>query len=195
MSLRVVADSTASDRDHLTIERHGQPLSRRGLLEALATDASFRAFFDATLSARRFPSFFWEMPPFSDATQHRKAEMVVIEARALASLRPDRESFAAQFDAARGAPTTVFTNLGGDATLVVPTPMGEPSAYGHLASFCRTAPAAQRDALWESVGTTALGQQGPRALWISTAGLGVAWLHVRLDARPKYYRHTPFTAV
>jgi hypothetical protein len=26
-----------------------------------------------------------------------------------------------------------------------------------------------------------------RPVWLSTAGAGVAWLHVRLDDRPKYY--------
>lgn len=28
---------------------------------------------------------------------------------------------------------------------------------------------------------------GVRPVWLSTAGMGVSWLHVRLDARPKYY--------
>ena len=28
--------------------------------------------------------------------------------------------------------------------------------------------------------------------WLSTAGMGVAWLHVRLDQRPKYYAHRPY---
>ncbi len=194
MSLRLVVLPGAPDREHLKIERHGQTLTRRGLLEALAEDASVRAFFDATLAARRFASFFWEMPPLSDATAERDAEMVIVEARALAAVRPDEHSFAAQFAAARPAPVTAFTNLGADATLIVPTPISEPTAYGHLAAFCRMAPASQRDALWQLVGQTATRQQGPRPLWISTAGLGVAWLHVRLDARPKYYRHAPFAS-
>ena len=30
---------------------------------------------------------------------------------------------------------------------------------------------------------------GARPVWLSTAGGGVDWLHVRLDDRPKYYRH------
>jgi hypothetical protein len=30
-------------------------------------------------------------------------------------------------------------------------------------------------------------------VWLSTAGAGVAWLHVRLDDRPKYYSHRPYT--
>ena len=29
-------------------------------------------------------------------------------------------------------------------------------------------------------------------LWVSTCGLGVYWLHVRLDSFPKYYRYAPY---
>lgn len=29
-------------------------------------------------------------------------------------------------------------------------------------------------------------------VWISTSGLGVPWLHVRIDDRPKYYQHAPY---
>jgi hypothetical protein len=29
-------------------------------------------------------------------------------------------------------------------------------------------------------------------IWLSTAGMGVAWLHIRLDERPKYYSHKPY---
>ncbi len=35
---------------------------------------------------------------------------------------------------------------------------------------------------------------GDRPTWLSTAGHGVAWLHVRLDTRPKYYRYTPYVS-
>ena len=34
-----------------------------------------------------------------------------------------------------------------------------------------------------------------RPLWLSTNGLGVAWLHARIDARPKYYSHRPYRAL
>ena len=40
-----------------------------------------------------------------------------------------------------------FANRGGDAILVVPCPLVEPSAYGHLAAFVRLAPERQRQAL------------------------------------------------
>jgi len=31
-----------------------------------------------------------------------------------------------------------------------------------------------------------------KRVWLSTAGMGVSWLHVRLDDRPKYYGHRPY---
>jgi hypothetical protein len=32
----------------------------------------------------------------------------------------------------------------------------------------------------------------PAVNWLSTAGMGVPWLHVRLDDRPKDYGHRPY---
>ena len=47
-------------------------------------------------------------------------------------------------------------------------------------------------ALWRTVGEAVSERITDRPLWLSTAGGGVAWLHVRLDSRPKYYGHTPY---
>jgi hypothetical protein len=33
---------------------------------------------------------------------------------------------------------------------------------------------------------------GVRPVWLSTAGAGVPWLHLRLDDRPRYYGFAPF---
>jgi hypothetical protein len=95
------------------------------------------------------------------------------------------------------APVTVFPNLRGDAMLVVPTPTGDPAPYLHLASFVRRAPPAQVDALFAAVGQALCDVRSRRraTIWLSTAGLGVDWLHVRLDSRPKYYRHAPYKSL
>ena len=85
------------------------------------------------------------------------------------------------------AEVVTFANLGRDAILVVPCPVAEFSAYGHLAAFVRFAPEQQRHALWKSVGAAMAGRVGAKPVWLSTAGAGVSWLHVRLDDRPKYY--------
>jgi len=76
--------------------------------------------------------------------------------------------------------------------LVVPRPLGQPSAYGHIASFVREAPEAQKHLLWRLVGSLMEHQLGRDPVWLSTAGAGVSWLHVRMDQRPKYYGHAPY---
>jgi hypothetical protein len=53
---------------------------------------------------------------------------------------------------------------------------------------------AQQRALWQSVGEAMSRRIGARPVWLSTAGAGVAWLHVRLDDRPKYYGYAPYRA-
>jgi len=116
-----------------------------------------------------------------------------MDARGLDRMRPDPSAFAEHF----GSQTDVvtFDNLGGDATMIVPCPRdpsGRVDAYGHLTSFLREAPAPQRDALWREVGRAARARLGDRPSWINTAGFGVAWLHVRLDSQPKYYRFDPY---
>lgn len=85
-----------------------------------------------------------------------------------------------------------FPNLGRDATLVVPCPLADHSAYGHLAAFVRHAPEHQRDALWQAVGEAMANRVSKRPVWLNTAGAGVSWLHVRLDNRPKYYGYAPY---
>ena len=76
--------------------------------------------------------------------------------------------------------------------MAVPCPIGPASAYGHLAAFARLAPASQQDALWRSLGDAMARRIGDRPVWLSTAGGGVSWLHVRLDDRPKYYGYEPY---
>jgi hypothetical protein len=77
--------------------------------------------------------------------------------------------------------------------LVAPAPRGPAPAYGHLAAFTRRASAAQNHALWRTVGVVLERQIGAEPVWLSTAGGGVSWLHVRLDTRPKYYGFHPYT--
>jgi hypothetical protein len=124
------------------------------------------------------------------ATPDRPFEFVVSDEPGLIG-RVDAEAFAEHFPGAAGGVVS-FANLGGDAVLVVPCPGGSESAYGHLAAFVRHAPDEQRHALWAAVGRALAARLGAKPVWVSTAGMGVPWLHVRLDDRPKYYRHAPY---
>lgn len=56
----------------------------------------------------------------------------------------------------------------------------------------RQAPEPQKHALWQRVGAAMQRRLSAKPVWLSTAGAGVPWLHVRLDDRPKYYGHAPY---
>lgn len=75
-------------------------------------------------------------------------------------------------------------------------PPGE-ADYPHLSAFVRRAPAARVDALWTAVGEGVQQWLESRRgrLWVSTAGLGVYWLHIRLDSRPKYVKWGPYRSL
>jgi hypothetical protein len=133
------------------------------------------------------PGFFWEMPALRAATHDEPYECVLLPAPGLARATPDRFVFAEKFAAQPDGGVIVFPNLGGDATLVVPRPLAADTACCHIAAFVRLAPVDQQHELLRVLATTAMTAIGDAPLWLSTSGLGVAWLHVRLDARPKYY--------
>lgn len=169
-------------------------LSFRRLFEALAADTGFADWYTRTLSAFDAQAFYWEHPPLTRQTLDDEAEFVLLEAPTLARLEPEREPFASHFVDCPREGVVSFPNLGGDAWLVVPCPLAGNDAYPHLAAFVRRAPADQVRALWRVTAATALERASETPFWLSTAGTGVAWLHVRFDDRPKYYRYSPYTS-
>lgn len=185
--------AVVTTRDRLTHHRvtcGGTQMSVAEALARLTDDEAFRAFVNDALARSAFATFRWETPPLTRATASRPFEFVVIDAPELAGRAPDARAFAEHFD--DDADVVTFANLGGDATLVAPTPRTEPAACVDLAAFVRGAPADARHALWREVATAVTRRLGYAPLWLNTAGDGVAWLHVRLDARPKYYRHADY---
>jgi hypothetical protein len=171
------------------IEHDSEPVSYAEVLELWQGDEDgFRALFSSLLAEAPYRAYFWETPPITRSTVARGFEFVLVESPLLAGSAPDPEAFAGPFEAAgTGADVAAFANLGGDAFLVAPRPRTPDDTYPHLAAFVRTAPTAQRQAFWRAVGAAASDRLSDRPLWLSTNGLGVAWLHVRLDSRPKYY--------
>lgn len=155
------------------------------------TDARFRKFFNQLLADAPFEAFFWETPPLTRTSLDQPFECVIVNSPALAGVDADRAAFAAYFDSASDT-VTDFPNLGRDALLVAPCPQGPEQVYPHLAAFVRDGPVAQQQALWQRVGECVAGRLTDRPLWVSTSGLGIYWLHVRLDSFPKYYTWRPY---
>ena len=169
------------------------PLPYRAFIELLRGDDEFTDWYTDLLVSSGLDAFYWELPPVTRKSFEQDAEFVLIDAPVLATLQPEPAPFREYFDAAPDDNVLVFPNLGGDALLVVPRPLGAVGAYPHLAAFLRRGPALQVRELWRRAAETVYQNVTSTPRWLSTAGLGVAWLHVRLDTRPKYYSHMPYT--
>jgi hypothetical protein len=177
---------------HYRILEDGDPLSFRRFFELLAADEQFENWYCEELAAFEAAAFYWELPPLTSRALEQDAEFVLIEAPMLVRFPPEQAPFAKHFEKAPDEAVIVFPNLGGDAVLVVPCPRGPDDHYPHLAAFIRAASKQQVRTLWHRTARELLRSIGDRPIWLSTAGGGVAWLHMRLDSRPKYYSHAPY---
>ena len=178
----------------MRVRWQGASISTGTTLELCRSDDEFRAQLIGILAGAPFEAYFWETPPLTASTLGRPFEFVLSDAPALARAAPDLDAFRQHFESDTDHDgVVVFENLGRDATLVVPRPLAPAEIYVHLGAFLRGAPEAQAHALFRSVAGEVVSRVSNRPLWLSTAGMGVYWLHLRLDSRPKYYRHTPYT--
>ena len=156
----------------------------------LERNADVRAVLTETIRSHDADALYWECCAWK-ADADPLFEMVIISTTAMVKRTTDRSAFEQHFD---GSLVQTFPSLRGDAQLVVPEPIGRTDCFGHLLSWIRTADPEQVDALWMAVARAIAQWRSDKrgTLWVSTAGGGVPWLHVRLDSRPKYYKHAPY---
>ena len=180
----------ASTESWRVFTQSGQVLTFTEVVEYWRGNAEFRSFWNSSLREVPFAAYCWECPPITVQSSTRPFECVFVSSPMLARMPPDPGPFAEYFRPDREVVS--FESLGKDAWLVAPCPGGRGSNFSHLASFVATATEARQSALWSAVGTALEKRISARPTWLSTAGGGVAWLHVRLDTRPKYYRYAPY---
>lgn len=173
---------------HVRVSRDGEALSYAAAIEHLQHEPAFVDRFVHELHRCPFPAFFFETPPLTTATLGRAFEFVLIDAPSLARVQADSQAFRTKLDPREQVAT--FGNLGGDAVLVAPCDHGADCA--HLASFIRTGERTQVHALWRATAVALAAECGAAPRWLSSSGLGVPWLHLRIDVRPKYYSHGPY---
>ena len=186
------------------------PVSRASGYGLLRASGDFRRTLAEACASVAMGAYFFELPAVAGAPSRAASgqgagpvgpdglpfEWILAASPALEGLPADPAPFAAHLRP--GAAVVRFDNLGGDARLVAPC-AGAGDAlgtYAHLAAFLRGAPPEQVDALWAAVGEelAARRARSEAPFWVSTSGLGVAWLHVRIDERPKYITHAPYRA-
>ena len=147
-----------------------------------------------------YKAFFWELKGVSSfSARNKDFGFVLVNAPRLSTFaesHPDESSFQEKLDACpHSQDVCVFENLGGDAMLVSPICRDDSlplATFSHLAIFVRTAPLSQVRHFWNKVADTYQQQYNHNTVWLSTEGSGVAWLHVRIDRRPKYYHYHKF---
>jgi Family of unknown function (DUF6940) len=166
-------------------------LSYADVLDLLVANKSFRNYFMQILADVPYPAFRWETPPITSNTLHQPFEFAILDGPDLDRVA-DRETFAELFATMETGGVGEFSNLGGDALMIVPSPVDEASAYNHLGTFLRCAPYSQLHSFWKMIGSAVIDNISAQPLWLNTAGGGVSWVHVRLDQRPKYYVYTPY---
>jgi len=202
MTTTTTTTTTHSLQKDCYILRFEPSLSWRAAMHLLASNEHVRDSLNAAIAAIELDAVFFELPPVNHlSSQDTPFEAYLTNAPGLSGVVPDYDTFSEHIALEHGhqpGSAVSFYNLGRDSMLITPTAaidhsprIGAAAAagYPHLAAFARYAERNQQHEFWSLVGKQALnmieGRKEP--LWLSTSGLGVYWLHVRLDSRPKYY--------
>lgn len=173
------------------LQQEDRQIYFKQFLSLLAKDNTFRSFFIELLQKVPFLTYHWETPPLTLNTAEEPFEFVVTHTPGI-DLPADVGPFAQYFK--KDDQVAVFDNLGADATLIAPAPAGQQLNYSHIGTFTKEAPNVQQHILWQRVGQVTAEEVSDQPMWLNIAGGGVAWLHVRLDSSPKYYRHQPYVS-
>ena len=175
------------------IREKGKILSYADVLDLWEHDSEFVNFYLSAFKKCGYYAFIWETPSICTKSVRRDFEFVIHNSP-ISSRQPDRETYAEYFDTDTAPDGIVaFDNLRGDALLVVPSPYRKDADYSGLAEFFLEAPVTQQRGLWRELARHAKSRLSGRPMWLSVAGGGIHWLHIRLDSTPKYYRYEPYT--
>jgi hypothetical protein len=147
----------------------------------------------------KLSAYFWECIPTSQKSINKKFEFVVTKSEALNNITQDSKPFAehlAKLDAYKDSFVS-FPNKNKDAVLVIPASITrkwesggktEMFDYKNISQFTKNAPLKQQSKFWQEVANRLSEKLEDGAThWLSTHGLGVPYLHVRIDNQPKYY--------
>ena len=116
---------------------------------------------------------------------NNKFEFVVINEPKLKNMKLNTTVYNKYFKKDKNI--AIFPNLTGDTTLIVPRilPDIDENVYLNIATFSRGAPIDQQILLWKKVFKEL--KNCKHNCFLNIHGLGVGWLHVRIDEKPKYY--------
>ncbi len=170
---------------------NGNPLTFSEVIDLWKADQLFKDFYAQMIAQGPYDSFFWELPSINKSKLDDAFEFVLVKSEWLSRAASDPVTFKSHFK--KEASVVAFSNLGKDAVLVVPTPQSAAENYSHLGQFLRKGNVHQIDRFWTMLSYAIESMlEKERPIWVSTSGLGVAWVHVRIDHQPKYFQYKPY---
>lgn len=124
-----------------------------------------------------YKAYFWEC---DQVNMKKPFRFVVYESKTLAKRIQDNNAFDGKINCTKNE--IKFPSLHKNIDLISPCNKYSNSNYTSLATFSRTAPLKQQISFWRKLGNSIKEDD-----WVSTSGLGVSWLHLRISKYPKYY--------
>jgi len=182
------------------VEKYISKESYEDFMEKLSSNKHVLDNFIKILKTSKFETYFFETPGVKLSTLSRKFEFVLVDAPQLKGVQPDEDAFQEYFNCDQKTMVATFMNLGKNAVLLSPCPqynkIKDLSIYSSLAPFVRSAPEDQVHQFFEISAKRMLEvakfNRPEMVTWMSTSGLGIYWLHLRLDYTPKYYTYHPY---
>lgn len=138
---------------------------------------------------------FMEFPSLSRDTAEDIATLALVPTNAFVHVTAKHEAFASYMDKQSEEEYVVFNSSSSDGILLVPTLCLTETPYescAHFAKFMLNASARDTINMWKKLAATVLERHADPArsggaLYVSTHGKGVPWLHIRICDTPKYY--------
>ena len=130
-------------------------------------------------------SFFWETKPITNLNDDYKE--IFIENSILSKLKQNYSSFEEHIKKSKNKYVTSFYNLSKTSLLIIPIPKINKN-FATLKDFTDNASITQKKEFWKYVSKKIKEFSSKNdKIYVSTHGLGVSYLHIRLDTIPKYY--------
>ena len=183
--VRIVEQSKQVKRFYLLKDENY--LTFNEVFELWQADDNFITFYINTLINFDYKAFHWEHPCLEEDLLDKKYECTITKSKRLETASINEEPFKEHIYTNESV--IDFMNLGKNARLIIPSKKTDKEVYNHLGKFIRTAPKEQIMEVFKRTGklvTKEIKENGK--IWFNTAGLGVIWLHIRLDTKPKYYK-------
>ena len=163
------------------VTQRGEYMTWEDVIKSLKDDIdTFKYKFIRVLLSIKYKAYFWECDKVILKEPFRFA---IFESKTLSERKQDDDAFKGKINCSKNVIS--FPSLSKHILLVVPCSKSHYADYTSLATFSRSASIKQQIAFWKKIG--AIIKEGD---WVSTSGLGVSWLHVRISNSPKYYHST-----